>query len=149
MPHAGYDVYGPRSNATISRSGSRRRAALAALMPAASPPTIASRRAIVAQTLSPAAHSSAHARLPRRPADPCARPARRGSPEPGRGCGAAGRRRAVSSVTDAPWMSEAVSALALELRLHHAPTADHSHRLASLARDVPERLAVDAIDATE
>ena len=33
----------PRSNATISRSGSRRRAMLAALIPAASPPMIASR----------------------------------------------------------------------------------------------------------
>ncbi len=55
----------------------------------------------------------------------------------------------MSSVTNAPWMTEAVSALALELRLHHAPTADHSHRLASLARDVAERLALDPIDATE
>jgi HD-GYP domain-containing protein (c-di-GMP phosphodiesterase class II) len=55
----------------------------------------------------------------------------------------------MSSVTHAAWMSEAVEALALELRLHHAPTAEHSHRLASLARDVAERLALDAIDATE
>jgi HD-GYP domain-containing protein (c-di-GMP phosphodiesterase class II) len=46
-------------------------------------------------------------------------------------------------------MSEAVEALALELRLHHAPTAEHSHRLASLARSVAERLALDPIDATE
>jgi formamidopyrimidine-DNA glycosylase len=36
-------VYGPRSKATTSRSGSRRRAALAALIPAASPPMTASR----------------------------------------------------------------------------------------------------------
>jgi HD-GYP domain-containing protein (c-di-GMP phosphodiesterase class II) len=55
----------------------------------------------------------------------------------------------VSSVANAPWMSEAVGALALELRLHHAPTAEHSHRLASLARDVADRLALDPIDATE
>jgi HD-GYP domain-containing protein (c-di-GMP phosphodiesterase class II) len=55
----------------------------------------------------------------------------------------------VSSVTHAPWMSEAVEALAVELRLHHAPTAEHSHRLASLARAVAERLALDPIDATE
>ena len=55
----------------------------------------------------------------------------------------------MSSVANAPWMSEAVSALALELRLHHAPTAEHSHRLASLARAVAERLALDPIDATE
>jgi HD-GYP domain-containing protein (c-di-GMP phosphodiesterase class II) len=46
-------------------------------------------------------------------------------------------------------MSDAVDALALELRLHHAPTADHSHRLASLARDVAERLALGPIEATE
>jgi len=46
-------------------------------------------------------------------------------------------------------MSEAVEALAVELRLHHAPTAEHSHRLASLARAVAERLALDPIDATE
>ena len=55
----------------------------------------------------------------------------------------------MSSVAGAPWITEAVDALALELRLHHAPTAEHSHRLASLARDVAERLALDPIDATE
>jgi HD-GYP domain-containing protein (c-di-GMP phosphodiesterase class II) len=55
----------------------------------------------------------------------------------------------VSSVANAPWMAEAVEALALELRLHHAPTAEHSHRLASLARDVADRLGLDPIDATE
>src|SRR3954465_7742576 len=58
MPHAEYDVYGPRSKATTSRSRSRRFAVLAALIPAASPPTIASRRAIVARTLPAAGHSS-------------------------------------------------------------------------------------------
>ena len=46
-------------------------------------------------------------------------------------------------------MSEAVDALAHELRLHHAPTADHSHRLASLARDVADRLALGPLEATE
>jgi HD-GYP domain-containing protein (c-di-GMP phosphodiesterase class II) len=46
-------------------------------------------------------------------------------------------------------MSEAVQTLAHELRAHHAATADHSHRLASLARDVAERLQLDPIDATE
>jgi HD-GYP domain-containing protein (c-di-GMP phosphodiesterase class II) len=55
----------------------------------------------------------------------------------------------LTPVADAPWMSEAVDALALELRLHHAPTADHSHRLASLARDVAERLTLGPIEATE
>ena len=46
-------------------------------------------------------------------------------------------------------MTEAIEALAQELRLHHAPTADHSHRLATLARHVAERLALDPLDATE
>jgi HD-GYP domain-containing protein (c-di-GMP phosphodiesterase class II) len=46
-------------------------------------------------------------------------------------------------------MSEAVSVLARELRLHHAPTADHSHRLATLCRSVADRLHLDAMDATE
>ncbi|HEX2103075.1 MAG TPA: HD domain-containing phosphohydrolase [Solirubrobacteraceae bacterium] len=55
----------------------------------------------------------------------------------------------MSSVAHVPWMSEAVDALALELRLHHAPTAEHSHRLASLARAVAGRLGLDPIDATE
>jgi HD-GYP domain-containing protein (c-di-GMP phosphodiesterase class II) len=55
----------------------------------------------------------------------------------------------LSPVADAPWMSEAVDALALELRLHHAPTADHSHRLASLARDVADRLGLGPLEATE
>jgi HD-GYP domain-containing protein (c-di-GMP phosphodiesterase class II) len=55
----------------------------------------------------------------------------------------------LSSVANVPWMSQAVEALAHELRLHHAPTAEHSHRLASLARDVADRLALDPIDATE
>ena len=41
---------------------------------------------------------------------------------------------------EAPWMAQAVQALALELRLHHAPTAEHSHRLAAHARVVAERL---------
>src|SRR5262245_43470362 len=45
MPHAEYDVYGPRSNATISSSSGlrRRRARAAAVMPAASPPMTTSR----------------------------------------------------------------------------------------------------------
>src|SRR5215471_15377055 len=45
MPHAEYEVYGPRSKATISRSSGcrRRRARDAAVMPAASPPMTTSR----------------------------------------------------------------------------------------------------------
>jgi HD-GYP domain-containing protein (c-di-GMP phosphodiesterase class II) len=50
---------------------------------------------------------------------------------------------------EAPWMAQAVQALALELRLHHAPTAEHSHRLAAHARVVAESLQLDALDATE
>ena len=46
-------------------------------------------------------------------------------------------------------MAQAVQALALELRLHHAPTAEHSHRLAAHARVVAESLRLDALDATE
>jgi HD-GYP domain-containing protein (c-di-GMP phosphodiesterase class II) len=55
----------------------------------------------------------------------------------------------MTMVTDAPWMAQAVQALALELRLHHAPTADHSHRLAAHARVVADDLRLDALDATE
>src|SRR5688500_6056320 len=43
MPQAEKDVYGPRSKATTSSRLSRRLAAEAALMPAASPPMIARR----------------------------------------------------------------------------------------------------------
>ncbi|MEA2322239.1 MAG: hypothetical protein QOD81_2089 [Solirubrobacteraceae bacterium] len=55
----------------------------------------------------------------------------------------------MTSLANAPWMTEAVGALARELRTHHAPTADHSHRLASLARQVAERLMLDPLEATE
>ena len=55
----------------------------------------------------------------------------------------------MTSLADTPWMTEAVDALARELRLHHAPTADHSHRLATLARNIAERLSLDPLDATE
>src|SRR5213080_4542280 len=48
-----------------------------------------------------------------------------------------------------PWMTHAVLTLAEELRAHHAATADHSHRLADLARLVAERMKLDALTATE
>ncbi|MDP9344305.1 MAG: HD domain-containing protein [Actinomycetota bacterium] len=48
-----------------------------------------------------------------------------------------------------PWMTRAVLALAGELRAHHAATADHSHRLADLARIVAERMDLDSLTATE
>jgi HD-GYP domain-containing protein (c-di-GMP phosphodiesterase class II) len=50
---------------------------------------------------------------------------------------------------EAPWLERAVRTLARELRTHHAPTADHSHRSAALARAVADRLEFDALDATE
>jgi HD-GYP domain-containing protein (c-di-GMP phosphodiesterase class II) len=46
-------------------------------------------------------------------------------------------------------MVQAVQALAHELRLHHAPTADHSHRLAAQARLLAEGMRLDPLDATE
>jgi HD-GYP domain-containing protein (c-di-GMP phosphodiesterase class II) len=58
-------------------------------------------------------------------------------------------RRPLTSLAHSPWMTEAVDALARELRMHHAPTADHSHRLATLARNVAERLALGPMEATE
>src|SRR4029450_9295933 len=55
----------------------------------------------------------------------------------------------MTMLADAPWMAQAVQALALELRLHHAPTAEHSHRLAAHARVVADDLKLDPLDATE
>jgi HD-GYP domain-containing protein (c-di-GMP phosphodiesterase class II) len=46
-------------------------------------------------------------------------------------------------------MVEAVEALAHELRLHHAPTADHSHRLAAHARVLAGAMRLDPLDSTE
>src|SRR3954452_5905058 len=43
----------------------------------------------------------------------------------------------------------AVDRLADELRRHHQPTAEHSHRLAKAARRVALRLGLDPIQATE
>jgi HD-GYP domain-containing protein (c-di-GMP phosphodiesterase class II) len=54
-----------------------------------------------------------------------------------------------TTLADARWMVQAVQKLANELRLHHAPTADHSHRLAAQARALAERLRLDPLDATE
>jgi HD-GYP domain-containing protein (c-di-GMP phosphodiesterase class II) len=55
----------------------------------------------------------------------------------------------MTMLADAPWMAQAVEALAHELREHHAPTAEHSHRLAAHARVVAESLRLDPLDATE
>ena len=46
-------------------------------------------------------------------------------------------------------MVEAVDVLAHELRLHHAPTADHSHRLAEHARLLAEAMRLDPMECTE
>lgn len=43
----------------------------------------------------------------------------------------------------------AVQALAQALREHHRATAEHSHRLAGLARRMADRLGLDPMDATE
>jgi HD-GYP domain-containing protein (c-di-GMP phosphodiesterase class II) len=56
-----------------------------------------------------------------------------------------------------PWTTEArdqflraaVQRLADELRRHHQPTADHSHRLARASRRLCERLGLGALEATE
>jgi polar amino acid transport system substrate-binding protein len=47
------------------------------------------------------------------------------------------------------WQRRAVHRLADELRSHHQPTAEHSHRLARAARRVADRLGLDPLVATE
>jgi HD-GYP domain-containing protein (c-di-GMP phosphodiesterase class II) len=47
------------------------------------------------------------------------------------------------------WLRGAVGRLADELRRHHQPTAEHSHRLARASRRLSERLGLGALDATE
>ncbi|MEA2251100.1 MAG: hypothetical protein QOG70_1342 [Solirubrobacteraceae bacterium] len=54
-----------------------------------------------------------------------------------------------AQLAEAPWLAYAVTALAEELRMHHAPTADHSHRLAELARALGDRMSLDPLEATE
>ena len=50
---------------------------------------------------------------------------------------------------DSPRIRDAIRVLAAELRVHHRPTADHSHRLASLARRVAEHIDLDPLSCTE
>jgi len=45
--------------------------------------------------------------------------------------------------------ADAVRVLAGALREHHRATAEHSHRLATLARRIADRLGLDPLDATE
>jgi len=49
---------------------------------------------------------------------------------------------ATAAAPRARWVRRAVDALAHELRLHHEPTAEHSHRLAELAGRVGRRLGL-------
>ena len=53
------------------------------------------------------------------------------------------------SPAQAPWVSDAVVGLARELRGHHAATADHSHRLASLSARVAAALRLGPARAVE
>jgi len=50
---------------------------------------------------------------------------------------------------DSPQVRRAIRVLARELRDHHRDTADHSHRLALLARRLAEHMGLDALAATE
>jgi HD-GYP domain-containing protein (c-di-GMP phosphodiesterase class II) len=47
------------------------------------------------------------------------------------------------------WLRHAVERLADELRRHHQPTAEHSHRLARSTRRLADRLGLDPLLATE
>lgn len=55
----------------------------------------------------------------------------------------------VSLTRDSPQVRRAINVLARELRDHHRATAEHSHRLARLSRDVAEQMALDPMEATE
>lgn len=48
-----------------------------------------------------------------------------------------------------PRIRKAIRVLAAELRTHHRPTADHSHRLARLARRVADHMGLDPLTSTE
>lgn len=50
---------------------------------------------------------------------------------------------------DSPQVRRAIRALARELRTHHRPTADHSHRLAGLSRRLADKMGLDPLAATE
>jgi HD-GYP domain-containing protein (c-di-GMP phosphodiesterase class II) len=50
---------------------------------------------------------------------------------------------------DSPQVRRAIRALATEMRLHHRETAEHSHRMATLARRVADHMGLDPVAATE
>jgi two-component system, cell cycle response regulator len=58
------------------------------------------------------------------------------------------RLSAVLTETD-PEVRGAIEVLARELRDHHRPTAEHSHRLARLSRRIADEMGLDALQATE
>ena len=64
-----------------------------------------------------------------------------------------GRMRNVSVITapspEARWVRRAADVLAHDLRDHHLPTAEHSHRLASLALQVAIRMGMQRDETTE
>jgi len=57
--------------------------------------------------------------------------------------------RPTTLTRDSPQVRRAIRVLARELRDHHRDTADHSHRLALLARRLAEHMGLDALAATE
>ena len=50
---------------------------------------------------------------------------------------------------DSPQVRRAIRALAVEMRRHHRATAEHSHRMARLARRIAEHMGLDPVAATE
>jgi HD-GYP domain-containing protein (c-di-GMP phosphodiesterase class II) len=50
---------------------------------------------------------------------------------------------------ETPRVREALGVLAEELRRHHRATAEHSHRLAGMARRVADHMGLDPLAATE
>jgi HD-GYP domain-containing protein (c-di-GMP phosphodiesterase class II) len=57
--------------------------------------------------------------------------------------------RPTTLTKDSPSVRRAIRVLARELRDHHRPTAEHSHRLAHLSRRVADVMALDPLAATE
>jgi HD-GYP domain-containing protein (c-di-GMP phosphodiesterase class II) len=55
----------------------------------------------------------------------------------------------VTLTKDSPSVRRAIRVLARELRDHHRATAEHSHRLARLCRDIADEMALDPMAATE
>ena len=57
--------------------------------------------------------------------------------------------RPITLTADSPQVRRAIRVLARELREHHMPTAQHSHRLARLSRRVADVMGLDPLAATE